>query len=209
MQIVSTRQPSDLPKSQHSRSKPAKIKPSETELDRSTPQKTAYSKSQPAELKFTEATQSETEQNGSNTQISPYSARDLAGFEPPEYPRSRAEPAKIKPTETELDRSTSQKTAYSKSQPAELKFTEATQSETEQNGSKTQIFPYSARDLAGFEPPETTKSEDESRMDTAKLDQQMSLSLTRIPKLSNFDDFGILVLCKVSRKDLNRMETED
>ena len=39
-------------------------------------------------------------------------------------------------------------------------------------------------------------------MDTAKLDQLMSLSLTRIPKLSNFDDFGILVLCKVSRKDL-------
>ena len=107
----------------------------------------------------------------------PYSARFLAGFEPPEFQHSKAELAKIKPTETELDRSTSQKTAYSKSQPAELKFTEATQSETEKNGFKTQIFPYSARDLAGFEPPETTKPEDESRMDTAKLDPLMSLSL--------------------------------
>ena len=101
MQIVSTRQPSDLPKSQHSRSKPAKIKPSETELDRSTPQKTAYSKSQPAELKFTEATQSETEQNGSKTQIFPYSARDLAGFEPPETTKSedesRMDAAKLDP----------------------------------------------------------------------------------------------------------------
>ena len=88
MQIVSTRQPSDLPKSQHSRAKSAKIKPSETELDGSTP---AYSKSQLAELKFTETRQSETERNYSKTQISPYSAGDLAGFEPPEATKSEDE----------------------------------------------------------------------------------------------------------------------
>ena len=88
MQIVSTRQLSDLPKSQHSRAKSAKIKPSETELDRSTP---VYSKSQLAELKFTETRQSETERNYSKTQISTYSAGDLAGFEPPEATKSEDE----------------------------------------------------------------------------------------------------------------------